>query len=79
MSIHTNTSLFQVQFGTDPSFSTFISIRVLPFQPDSFEIKFETTFANAKHPLARQSKGQYFLTKKELQLLRESINSFFVQ
>jgi len=67
----------EIQFGLDHNHISYVSLRplALAHAPDIVELRFETTFAKAKDPSARQTKGQYFISKTDLRLLRDQIDA----
>ena len=74
MSAFEKTTFTEIQFGSDPNFATYVSLRPLAVDEETIEIRFETTFAKAKDPSYKQIKGQHFISKANLQLLRDQIN-----
>jgi len=74
MSAFTHAIATEIQFGSDPNYSTYVSVKALALSPDAVEIRFETTFAKAKDPLTRQTKGQHFMSTTDLRLLRDRID-----
>jgi hypothetical protein len=60
----------EVGLGSAPNFETFLTVRELSTPADTVELKFETVFAGAKDPQARQTKAQFFVAKSDLQNLR---------
>jgi hypothetical protein len=74
MSAFEKSTWTETQFGADPTYATYVSLRPLATDPGTIEIRFETTFAKAKDPSYRQTKGQHFISKADLQLLRDQIN-----
>ena len=76
MSAFTHNNGTEIRFGSDPNHATYVSMRPLPLAhaPDTVKLKFETTFAKAKDPSARQTKGQHFMKTTDLRLLRDWID-----
>ena len=56
----------EVPIGFASNFETILSVRELQTPADTIELKFETLFANANDPNARQTKAQFFLNRKQL-------------
>jgi len=77
MSAFTHTQGTEIRFGSDPNHATYVSLRplALAHAPDTVELKFETTFAKAKAPSARQTKSQHFMSTTDLRLLRDRIDA----
>ena len=61
-------------FDAEPNYVTNVSLTPLATDPAAVDVRFETTFAKAKDPSYRQTKGQHFINKADLQLLRDQIN-----
>jgi len=81
MSAFTHNHGTEIQFGSDPNHVSYVSLRpvALAHIPNTVELKFETTFAKAKAPSARQTKGQYFMNTTDLRLLRNQIDALLCQ
>jgi len=81
MSAFTPAQGTEIQFGSDPNHVSYVSLRpmALAHAPNTVELRFETSFAKAKDPSARQTKGQYFISKTELRLLRDQIDALLCQ
>ena len=75
MSAFTHAIATEIQFGSDPNHATYLSVKALALAPDTVEIRFETTFAKAKNPSARQTKSQHFMSATDLRLLRDQIDA----
>ncbi len=56
----------EVRLESASNFETFLTVRELSTPADTVELKFETVFAGAKDPQARQTKAQVFISKNEL-------------
>ena len=56
----------EVRLGSASNFETFLTVRELSTPADTVELKFETVFAGAKDPQARQTKAQFFISKDGL-------------
>ena len=69
----------EIQFGSDHNHTSYVSLRPLAHAPDTVELRFETTFTKAKDPSARQTKGQYFISKTDLRVLRNQIDALLCQ
>lgn len=74
MSAFEKSTWTEIQFGADPNYATYVSLRPLATDPGTVEIRFETTFAKAKDSSSRQVKGQHFVGKADLRALRDQIN-----
>lgn len=74
MSAFEKTTWTETQFGADPNYATYVSLRPLATDPATVELRFETTFTKAKDPSYRQTKGQHFISKADLRRLRDQIN-----
>lgn len=74
MSVFAKNTTSEIQFGSDPNYTTYVYLRPLDLDPGTIEIRFETTYAKSKDPLYRQIKGQHFIGKAELHVLRDLIN-----
>jgi hypothetical protein len=79
MSAFTQTNGTEIRFGSDPNHVTYVSLRPLAHAPDTVELRFETTFAKAKDPSARQTKGRHFMSTTDLRLLRDRIDALLCQ
>jgi hypothetical protein len=64
----------EIQFGADPNYATYVSLRPLATDRGTIEIRFSTTFAKAKDSSCRQVKGQHFIGKADLRALRDQIS-----
>ena len=69
-----NTTFTETQFGSDPNYCTYVSLRPLAMDPATVELRFETTFTKAKDPSSRQIRGQHFMSRDDLRVLRDQIN-----
>ena len=69
----------EVKLGSSEKFQTIISIKEVQAPLGNVELRFETLFAKAKDPTARQKKAQFFLTHSELVELRDEITAFLLQ
>ena len=56
----------EVRLGYASNFKTIVTIRKRPAPEETIELKFDTVFAGAKDPQARQTKAQFFLAQKDL-------------
>jgi hypothetical protein len=56
----------EVRLGSASNFETFLTVRELSTPADTVELKFETAFAGAKNPQARQTKAQFFINRNDL-------------
>ena len=75
MSAFKKSTWAETQFGADPNYATYVSLRPLATDPRTIEIRFETTFAKSKDPSHRQVKGQHFMNKADRRVLRAQINA----
>lgn len=71
--------LKEVKIGSAAKFQTIISIKGGHAPHEVVELKFETLFGKAKDPLARQTKGQFFVSHRDLIALRDEITEFIKQ
>lgn len=69
----------EVKIGSATTFQTIISIKGGHAPNANVELKFETLFGKAKDPLARQTKGQFFVSHSDLMALRDEITEFINQ
>ena len=69
----------EVKIGSAATFQTIISIKGGHVPSGNVELKFETLFGKAKDPLARQTKGQFFVSHSDLIALRDEITQFIKQ
>lgn len=60
----------EVRLGTLANFQTILTVRELDTLAGTIELKFETVFAGAKNPHARQTKAQFFINQSDLQSIR---------
>ncbi len=51
----------EIRIATTADFETILTVRELQRPIDTIELKFETVFAGAKDPAARQTKAQFFI------------------
>ncbi len=54
---------YEVRVGSCSTYQTIFLARELPSPMGMFELKFETVFAGAKEPQARQTKAQFFVDR----------------
>ncbi len=66
----------EVKIGSPATFQTIISIKGGHAPHGNVELRFETLFGKAKDPLARQTKGQFFVSHSELIALRDEMTAF---
>ena len=69
----------EVKLGSSDKFQTIISLKDVQSPLGNVELRFETIFAKAKDPGARQKKAQFFLTHEELVKLNDEITTFLLQ
>jgi len=53
----------EIRIATSADFDTILTVRELQIPNDMIELRFETVFAGAKDPEARQTKAQVFLER----------------
>jgi len=63
----------EVRLGSASNFETFLTVRKLSTPADTVELKFETAFAGAKDPHARQTKAQFYISSIQLSLLQATL------
>ena len=56
----------EIRFTTTADFETILTVRELETPNNMVELKFETVFAGAKDPEARQTKAQFFVDRDDL-------------
>ena len=66
----------EVKIGSPATFQTIISIKGGHAPHGNVELRFETLFGKAKDPLARQTKGQFFVSHSDLIALRDEMTAF---
>ncbi len=66
-------SKHEVLISSAPNFETILTIRELKLTNDTIELKFDTVFAGAKDPKARQTKAQFFIDRDQLQKIHLAI------
>lgn len=64
------------RIGLATNHETIVTIKRGALDRDTIELRFETFFAGAKDPLARQIKAQFFLSEDQLFSLNQNIQSF---
>ena len=64
----------EVRLGSASNFETFITVRELSTPANTVELKFESVFAAAKDPQARQTKAQVFLTRSDLKSIELALS-----
>lgn len=62
--------------GLTTNHETIVTIKRVALDCDTIELRFDTLFAGAKDPLARQVKAQFFLSEDHLFSLNQNIQSF---
>jgi len=65
----------EVRLASASNFETFLTVRELSTPDDTVELKFETVFASAKDPQARQTKAQFFVDRDGLQSIQDALIS----
>ena len=56
----------EIRITTTADFETILTVRELETPNNMVELKFETVFAGAKDPEARQTKAQFFIDRDDL-------------
>ena len=56
----------EIRITTTADFETILTVRELETPNNMVELKFETVFAGAKDPEARQTKAQFFVDRDDL-------------
>ncbi len=56
----------EVRIVSASNFETLLTVRELCTPTDTVELKFETVFAGAKDPRARQIKAKFFISRNDL-------------
>jgi len=56
----------EIRIATTADFKTILTVRELETPNNTVELKFETVFAGAKDPEARQTKAQFFVGRGQL-------------
>jgi hypothetical protein len=64
------------RIGLAANHETIVTIKRGALDRDTIELRFETLFAGAKDPAARQVKAQFFLSEQQLLTLNQDIRSF---
>jgi hypothetical protein len=64
----------EVGLGSASNFETFLTVRELSTPADTVELKFETAFAGAKDPQARQTKAQFFINRNDLKSIELALS-----
>jgi hypothetical protein len=59
----------EVRIGSVSNFETFLTVRELSTPADTVEFKFETVFAGAKNPQARQTKAEFYINRNALKTI----------
>jgi len=74
MKMQTHTRGLQIAATSD--FETFLTIRKLTNPEGKIELKFETVFAHAKDPKAKQTKAQFFIDQDQAQEFIDALQEF---
>ena len=56
----------EIRIATNADFETILTVRELETPNNTVELKFETVFAGATDPEARQTKAQFFVDRGQL-------------
>lgn len=64
----------EVRLGSASNFETILTVRELSTPADTVELKFETIFAGAKDAQARQTKAQFFVTKRDVESIQRALS-----
>lgn len=65
----------EIRIATTADFETILTVRELETPNNTVELKFETVFAGAKDPEARQTKAQFFVDQDNLQSIQKALVS----
>lgn len=65
----------EVRLSTVANFETILTLRQLDAPAGTIELKFETVFAGAKNPQARQTNAQFFIKPSDLNTLQQALAS----
>ena len=65
----------EVRIAVTSNFETILSIRELKIPTNTIELKFDTVFKDAKDPLARQTKAQFFIDTDQLKKIHFAISN----
>ncbi len=63
----------EIRIATTADFETILTVRELETPNNTVELKFETVFAGAKDPQARQSKAQFFIDRHQLKKIHAAL------
>ena len=63
----------EIRIATTADFETILTVRELEMPNNKVELKFETVFAGAKDPGARQTKAQFFIDRDNLKKIHTTI------
>ena len=69
----------EIRIATTADFETILTVRELEMPNNKVELKFETVFAGAKDPEARQTKAQFFVDRDDLQSIQKALFSLLEQ
>ena len=61
----------EIRIAATADFETILTVRELETPNNTVELKFETVFAGAKDPQARQSKAQFFIDRHQLKKIHD--------
>jgi hypothetical protein len=64
----------EVRLGSAAYFETILTVRELSTLTDTVELKFETVFAGARDPQARQTKAQFFINRNYLKSIELALS-----
>lgn len=64
----------EVRLGSASNFETILTVRELRSPAGTVELKFETVFAGAKDAQARQTKAQFFVTKRDVESIQRALS-----
>jgi hypothetical protein len=63
----------EIRIATTADFETILTVRELETPNNTVELKFETVFAGAKDPEARQTKAQFFIDQHQLKKIHAAL------
>jgi hypothetical protein len=69
----------EISLSSSTNFETILTIRSVRAPSNTFELKFDTLFLNAKDPKARQRKASFFVQKAQLKELNSHITQLLSQ
>ena len=64
----------EVRLASASNFETILTVRELSSPAGTVELKFETVFAGAKDAQSRQTKAQFFVTKRDFESIQRALS-----